>query len=69
MNRAVEATGWGTLEFGGPLSTTLQKVSLNVISNENCETQYPAAITPQQMCTFRRNKDTCQVQFSSFYKL
>lgn len=55
--KKVEATGWGMTEFGGPLSKTLQKVTLDVIPNANC----PDAASLKQMCTYTPNKDTCQV--------
>lgn len=58
----VVALGWGTLESGGPLSTALQKVELNVISNAKCQSSYAdGAITAAQLCAFARGKDTCQV--------
>lgn len=59
-NETVEALGWGTTSFGGPVSTTLQKVALNVISNAKCRPTYPNLMS-SQMCTFTRDKDTCQV--------
>ncbi|XP_039436952.1 venom serine protease-like [Culex pipiens pallens] len=55
----VEATGWGTVDFGAPTSSVLQKVSLNVISNESCRTKM-AGVTASQLCTFTAGKDTCQ---------
>ncbi len=64
INKVVEATGWGATEFSGPLSTTLQKVKLNVISNSQCSTAYPEdGITMNQMCTYTVDKDTCQVVY------
>lgn len=60
-NQSVIATGWGTEEFGGPLSPTLQKVTLNVIANRQCEDAFPGMVTAAQICTYRRNQDTCQV--------
>jgi Trypsin len=46
----VEAAGWGTTEFGGPRSNTLQKVELDVISNVVCATQADN-ITSMIVCT------------------
>lgn len=61
VNATVEALGWGTQEFGGPLSPYLQEVALTVIANEPCQRSYPAGqITPAQLCTYRPNRDTCQ---------
>lgn len=57
--RRVEALGWGTLEFGGPLSNRLQKVSLEVTNQSYCESAYPNKITSGQFCTYTPGKDTC----------
>lgn len=58
----VTATGWGTTEFGGRMSNYLQKVDLTVLKNndELCIKTYPT-IADSQMCTYKENKDTCQV--------
>lgn len=57
--RRVEALGWGTVEYGGPVSNRLQKVALDVTSQTKCEAAYPNRITSGQFCTYTRNKDTC----------
>lgn len=57
--RRVEALGWGTTEFGGPLSNRLQKVNLEVTNKSSCESAYPNKITSAQFCTFTPGKDTC----------
>lgn len=54
-----ELLGWGTTEFGGPVSTRLQKVYLNVVDQSQCQAAYPDSITSSHICTFTRNKDTC----------
>lgn len=59
-NRQVEALGWGTIEFGGPVSNRLQKVSLEVTNHSSCESAYPNRITSAQFCTYSQGKDTCQ---------
>ncbi|XP_053685056.1 venom serine protease-like, partial [Sabethes cyaneus] len=60
-NMAVEAAGWGTLDFGGPLSNVLRKVSLNVVSYETCRQQMSSsAITPNHLCTYANQRDACQ---------
>ncbi|XP_058835399.1 venom serine protease-like, partial [Topomyia yanbarensis] len=60
-NMVVEATGWGTLDFGGPVSTVLRKVSLNVISYETCRQRMPSSgIKTSQICTFAKDRDACQ---------
>lgn len=61
INKIVEATGWGATEFSGRLSTTLQKLKLNVISNQQCSQAYPDGISTTQLCTYTVDKDTCQV--------
>ncbi|XP_049547074.1 venom serine protease-like [Anopheles darlingi] len=55
----VEATGWGTLDFGLPASKVLQKVSLNVISQQSCSSQMPN-IVASHICTYTPGRDTCQ---------
>lgn len=57
----VEACGWGDLDFGGPKSDVLNKVALNVISNQECSSRLNSTITHQKMCTYTPTKDTCQV--------
>lgn len=47
------------MEYGGPVSNRLQKVSLDVQSQSKCENAYPNRITSGQFCTHTRNKDTC----------
>lgn len=58
----VIATGWGTTEFGGPVSDYLRKVDLTVLSNsdEKCVSAYPK-IQDSQLCAYKEGKDTCQV--------
>lgn len=54
-------SGWGTLDFSGPKSNTLQSVNLTVISNTECRekvTNNPIYST--QICTFAPGKDACQ---------
>lgn len=57
--RRVEAIGWGTVEYGGPVSSRLLKVSLDVVNQTKCESSYPNSVTSAQLCTYSRNKDTC----------
>ncbi|XP_055528002.1 venom serine protease-like [Wyeomyia smithii] len=60
-NMAVEAAGWGTLDFGGQVSNVLQKVTLNVVSYESCRQQMSSSsITQNQLCTYAPNRDACQ---------
>ncbi|CAB3255220.1 unnamed protein product [Arctia plantaginis] len=55
----VTMLGWGTLFPGGPTSNTLQKVDVNVITQNTCRAQMPT-VTDRQMCTFTPGRDACQ---------
>lgn len=57
----VTAAGWGTLEFGGPVSKILQKVDLQTIGNTECATVHPN-LKSSMICTSTAagQKDTCQ---------
>lgn len=57
--RRVEALGWGTTEYGGPLAHRLQKVTLDITNQTVCEAAYPNKITSGQFCTYTSGKDTC----------
>jgi secreted trypsin-like serine protease len=58
-------TGWGAIEEGGPVSTTLQEVSVPIMSNAECRrSKYPARkITDNMICAGYKEgqKDSCQV--------
>lgn len=61
--RVAISTGWGTTSFGGPVSDILQKVDLNIISNDQCKAVYGNnTIKPTQICTQGKGKDACQVK-------
>ncbi|XP_001657964.2 venom serine protease [Aedes aegypti] len=54
----VDVAGWGTTSYGGQISTTLRRVTLDVIANADCgKAQY---VNNQKLCTFTPGKDTCQ---------
>lgn len=53
--------GNGETTYGGPLSTQLQKVTLTVIPNDQCNQNYAYRITDSQMCTLTPYKDVCNV--------
>ncbi|XP_025269824.1 venom serine protease 34 [Camponotus floridanus] len=55
----VDLLGWGTTEFGGMKSKTLQKVTLNVITNRDCRQSDPNLLY-SQLCTSGEKKDACQ---------
>lgn len=58
-------TGWGTTEFAGALSNTLQKVKLGVTNYLTCK-KFFSDIEYRQICTFAEGKDACQVAFIYF---
>ncbi|KAM3923392.1 transmembrane protease serine 4-like [Leptodactylus fuscus] len=56
-------TGWGhTVEGGASLASSLQKVSVNLISREVCNQQYYGQVIDSMMCAGRLagGADTCQ---------
>lgn len=57
----VEVAGWGDLGNSGPSTTQLQGVQLNVITNDQCNDNYPYRITQSQICFLTPRKDTCTV--------
>lgn len=57
----VEVGGWGDTSYTGPSSTIFQTVTLNIITNEQCNDNYPYRITASQMCMLTAGKDTCNV--------
>lgn len=61
MGRTVDATGWGTLSYGGPVSNKLMKVQLNVVDLDRCASTYPNSITTGQLCTYTSGKDACNL--------
>uniref|UniRef100_A0A6B2EI52 Putative trypsin-like serine protease n=1 Tax=Phlebotomus kandelakii TaxID=1109342 RepID=A0A6B2EI52_9DIPT len=63
------ATGWGQIEFSGPKSDTLLKVTLDIISNDKCAPLFDISnrklrlgIVETQMCAgyLDGGRDTCQ---------
>ncbi|XP_072011797.1 transmembrane protease serine 4-like [Engystomops pustulosus] len=59
----LSVTGWGhTVEGGSSLSSTLQRVSINLISNEECNRDYFGQVQKTMMCAGRSTGgfDTCQ---------
>lgn len=75
LNSDVEliATGWGLTALGGNVSETLQKVELNLFTEQECDVAYQdvtgrrlpnGVLHRQQICVGGRSKekDTCQVK-------
>ncbi|XP_076243634.1 venom serine protease 34-like [Calliopsis andreniformis] len=52
--------GWGTTEFAGAKSDTLQEATVNVITNEECSEIY-RNLNRNQLCTYAPGKDACQM--------
>ncbi|XP_001657967.2 venom serine protease [Aedes aegypti] len=61
-NVYLEALGWGTLDFGGPQATELQKASLQVMNLTTCRSQLSGmnSVQDSQICTYTPGKDSCQ---------
>ncbi|CAL4073220.1 unnamed protein product, partial [Meganyctiphanes norvegica] len=53
-------SGWGATSSGGFLSTTLQKVKVNTMSNAECNEDYNGNITSSMICASKPGKDSCQ---------
>ncbi|XP_055705662.1 venom serine protease 34-like [Phlebotomus papatasi] len=57
----VEATGWGTTDFGGRPSTRLRRVTLDVMANSVCASRLQNTnILQSHLCTFTPGRDVCQ---------
>ncbi|MEU9775600.1 serine protease [Streptomyces sp. NPDC047968] len=56
----VRALGWGTLSFGGPVSTTLRSVVLDTMTNDECTNRGVRDLTSGSICTHTPGRDTCQ---------
>ncbi|QQP37816.1 Trypsin-1, partial [Caligus rogercresseyi] len=53
-------SGWGTLYAGGPSSDELRAVTVQVVSDEDCEDAYPGMIDETMICAAAPEKDSCQ---------
>jgi len=55
-------TGWGSTSSGGSQATTLQEVTVPVISNTACRSSYGSSINPTMICAglSQGGKDSCQ---------
>ncbi|XP_060245078.1 transmembrane protease serine 6 isoform X1 [Meriones unguiculatus] len=55
-------TGWGALREGGPGSSTLQKVDVELVPQDLCSEAYRYQVTPRMLCAGYRKgkKDACQ---------
>lgn len=55
--------GWGSSDFGAPISNTLMKSYVKVIKNSDCQSKL-SNITSSQICTYSKGADACQVKFN-----
>uniref|UniRef100_A0AB38ZEH6 Venom S1 protease 1 n=1 Tax=Oncocephalus sp. TaxID=2944721 RepID=A0AB38ZEH6_9HEMI len=61
IGQHVKVIGWGRLKNKGKTSTVLMKVNLRVIKTSECKKKYLRSIIEgNQICTFRKSKDSCQ---------
>lgn len=59
-NVALDAPGWGTTSFAGPVSTALKTVQLTTMNVATCKSRGMTDVTSGQLCTYTSGKDTCQ---------
>ncbi|XP_044010210.1 venom serine protease 34-like [Aphidius gifuensis] len=52
--------GWGTTSFANAPSSVLQSTEVSVLTNKECTDSFPQ-IQYTQMCTYARNRDSCQM--------
>lgn len=56
----VTVMGWGTTCYGGPQSSKLLEVQVDVLDHNTCNRQYSGSITQDMICAMRQGKDACQ---------
>jgi trypsin len=56
------ATGWGALKENGPAPIDLQKVSVPLVTYDDCndENSYDGNVSARMICAGKPGKDTCQ---------
>lgn len=62
-NRRAFVIGWGTIYFGGPVSSTLQEVNVRVWENSQCAANYAQLdrrVLGTMLCAGETNRDSCQ---------
>ncbi|XP_023347415.1 trypsin-1 isoform X3 [Eurytemora carolleeae] len=63
VNQRVSVAGWGTLSEGGTQPASLNKVEVEVWSNERCKNSYgssaPGGITKEMLCASLPEQDSC----------
>lgn len=61
IGKTVILAGWGTTEFGGPVSKKLRKVNVVV---KSCADNSAVIDKQKMLCTYGVDKDSCQVRLS-----
>lgn len=56
----VIAIGWGATSSGGSAYPLLMEVEVDLVSQAQCNADYPPTITDQMLCAARGGKDACQ---------
>lgn len=56
----VTVMGWGTTCYGGPQSSKLLEVQVDLLDHNTCNRQYSGSITQDMICAMRQGKDACQ---------
>lgn len=59
-NTNVDLVGYGSTSFGGPLSPSLLKTTVNTIPNYNCSGMGWGTLSNGQICTYLSGYDACQ---------
>jgi len=62
-NRRAFVIGWGTIYFGGPVSSTLQEVNVRVWEPSQCAKNYATLdrkVLDTMLCAGETNRDSCQ---------
>jgi len=63
VGKKATVTGWGTIYYGGPISSTLNEVTLPVWTNQECDSAYDEAdIVDNFLCAGIKagGQDSCQ---------
>nr|XP_045598972.1 proclotting enzyme-like isoform X1 [Procambarus clarkii] len=62
VDRQGTVVGWGTIYYGGPVSSVLMEVSIPIWTNSDCDNAYEQDIIDKQLCAGDKagGKDSCQ---------
>nr|QZX63236.1 prophenoloxidase activating enzyme [Procambarus clarkii] len=62
VDRQATVVGWGTIYYGGPVSSVLMEVSIPIWTNSDCDNAYEQDIIDKQLCAGDKagGKDSCQ---------